>query len=368
MRVHHWFLSFLLLGAVGGLGYTLAIWKQKAQRAIDAAAAAQPEPMEFITAAKATPRTHQPITTAIGTVHALRSITLRNELSGTVKSAALVAGSTVEAGTPLLALDVTTEEAELKAKEAQAALAETLLGRMERAIQNRGASEMDVDKARAEHAVALAEVSRIQAVIARKSILAPFRARVGLSDVHIGQYLQEGTVLTTLQGVDDFVHVDFAVAQNVAAGLAQGSEVQVVTKGMAAPELGTIEAIDARVNPDTRNAMVRARLPAKNLPPPGASVRVRVPVGAAIHALAVPVSALRKGPAGDSVFLVTADPKGQMRAQSRRVRSGTMLGDEVLILEGLSDGDQIAAAGSFKLREGVLVSLTSEGKSAEAAR
>ena len=44
-----------------------------------------------------------------------------------------------------------------------------------------------------------------------------FRARVGLADVHPGQYLNEGVELTTLQGVSQEVHVDFAVAQSVAA-------------------------------------------------------------------------------------------------------------------------------------------------------
>ena len=64
-----------------------------------------------------------------------------------------------------------------------------------------------------------AQIARIKAVINRKMIRAPFRARIGISDVHPGQYLNEGTLLTTLQGVDDSAYVDFAVAQQVAAAL-----------------------------------------------------------------------------------------------------------------------------------------------------
>ena len=112
----------------------------------------------------------------------------------------LTPGQIVDAGTVLVALDVSVEEAELKAQEAQAALAETMLGRMQRLSQNRVASETDVDRARAERDVALAQIARTRAVIARKTIRAPFRARVGMADVHPGQYLNEGTQLTTLAG------------------------------------------------------------------------------------------------------------------------------------------------------------------------
>ena len=66
-------------------------------------------------------------------------------------------------------------------------------------------SQEEVDQARAARDVAQAQVARTRAVIARKTIRAPFRARVGIADVHPGQYLNEGTQLTTLQGVDDAV-------------------------------------------------------------------------------------------------------------------------------------------------------------------
>jgi membrane fusion protein (multidrug efflux system) len=63
--------------------------------------------------------------------------------------------------------------------------------------------------------------------MARKTIRAPFRARVGMADLHPGQYLNEGTLLTTLQGVSEAVHVDFTVTQGVAAGLREGEKVDV---------------------------------------------------------------------------------------------------------------------------------------------
>jgi membrane fusion protein (multidrug efflux system) len=80
-----------------------------------------------------------------------------------------------------------------------------------------------------------------------------------------------------------------------------------------------------------------------------------VPTGAAALAVVVPVSAVRKGPGGDHVFVIAADTAGQTRARLRPVRAGEVLGDSILILEGLAPGEQVAATGAFKLREGVLV-------------
>jgi membrane fusion protein (multidrug efflux system) len=182
-----------------------------------------------------------------------------------------------------------------------------------------------------------------------------------MADVHPGQYLNEGTQLTTLQGIDDAAHVDFTVAQQVAAGLREGETVDVLAAGESSPIQARIVAIDARVDPTTRNAMVRARIErAADAPSPGASVRIRVPVGPAHKAVAIPVSALRKGPGGDLVYVIEPDKDGKTRAYVRQVESGVMLGDEVVTYAGLSAGERVAAFGSFKLRDGVLVAVAGE--------
>jgi membrane fusion protein, multidrug efflux system len=361
MNHRGWIGSSVLLATVAALGVGLGAWKYSSLQESNAAAANQPEPMESVTVALASEREHRQTTTSIGTVLALRSVTLRNELPGTVWEVALTPGQIVEAGTVLVALDVSVEEAELKAQEAQAALAETMLRRTERLDRGRVTAEVELDRARAERDVALAQIARTKAIMARKTIRAPFRARVGLADLHPGQYLNEGTQLTTLQGVDDAVHVDFTVAQFVAAGLREGDTVEVFAGSDSAPIAARIVALDARVDPATRNASVRARIEDATLaPPPGASVRVRVPVGPSQSVVAVPVSALRKGPDGDHVFVIASDNEGKPRAHMRQVQSGAMLGDEVAILAGLSPGEQVAASGSFKLRETVLVAIASK--------
>lgn len=352
-----WIGSLLLLAAVLGIGAALAFWKMNSIEASDAGFASQPEPMESVAVAIAQPIEHQPTTVAIGTVIALRSITLRNEVAGTVRQVALVPGAVVEAGKVLVGLDVSVEEAELQALEAQESLAESLLARTERANESHAVAASELDRARAERDVARAQIARTRAIIEKKTLRAPFRARVGMADVHPGQYLEEGTLLTTLQGVDDAAHVDFAVAQQVAAGLAIGGTVEVLPAGSSDAISARIAAIDARVDPATRNAMVRARIEGLKSLSPGSSVRVRVPVGGLQEAVAVPVNALRKGPEGDHVYVIAADKDGKPRAYARPVSSGPVVGGDIVIEEGLKAGEQVAASGSFKLREAVLVAI-----------
>jgi membrane fusion protein (multidrug efflux system) len=350
-----------LIATIVGVGGALALWKDASIARAEAAAANQPEPMESVTAAIAQERDHRETTTSIGTVLALRSVALRNELAGTVRQVSLTPGLIVDSGTVLIELDVSIETAELEALDAQRILAETVLGRQGRLINERATTQTAVDRARAERDVVLAQIARTRAIIERKTIRAPFRARVGIADVHPGQYLQEGTVLTTLQGVDGAVHVDFAVSQQVASVLRKGDNVGVSASSDLPALQARIVAIDARVDPTTRNAAVRARIAdANQTVSPGASVRVLVPVGPARKAIAVPVSALRKGPAGDHVFVIAADPSGRDRVSVRPVRSGTVVGDEVLVLDGLQAGERVATSGSFKLRESALVAIADD--------
>ena len=97
-----WLGSALLLGTIALAALGLGARKSEAIRQADAAAASQPEPMESVLAAVAKERPYRETTTSIGTVLALRSITLRNEVSGTVRRVMLSPGQVVEQGAVLV--------------------------------------------------------------------------------------------------------------------------------------------------------------------------------------------------------------------------------------------------------------------------
>src|SRR5688572_18548412 len=99
MIARRWLAPSLLLASLVVITGSLAAWKSYSIGQADAAAASQPEPMEVVSVAVAKQTPHRPTTTAIGTVVALRSITLRNELPGTVRRVRLTPGQIVEPGT-----------------------------------------------------------------------------------------------------------------------------------------------------------------------------------------------------------------------------------------------------------------------------
>ena len=344
--------SLVLAVTLLATGTVLAAWKHN--RLAAERSSTQPEPVEAVTVATATPREHRETTTAIGTVLALESITLRNELAGTVRHVSLTPGAIVEAGTVLVALDMSVEAADLRALQAQAALAETTLRRHVYLRQHEANAEAEVDQARAQRDVTLAQVERLKATIAKKIIRAPFRARVGLADVHVGQYLNEGVQLTTLQGVDErgergLLRSPERRREPGAWGdgghrhRRRGGADRRADRGDRRAG-GPRDAQRDGPRPDLRRP-TSCRRPARRCGSRCRSVR-RAP------RWRVPASALSEGSRRrPRVRARRGRRRGKLRAHERAVASGPVVGDEVLILKGLKPGEQVAASGSFKLRE-----------------
>jgi membrane fusion protein, multidrug efflux system len=268
-------------------------------------------------------------------------------------------GDIVEAGQVLVRLDTRQERAALAAAQAEARLARVVFDRRDRLRTSEAVSALDLDRAREELAAATARVTNLEAGIAKKTLVAPFRARVGLTDLQPGAYLDAGTRIAMLQGVDSDAFVDFALPQDMAAATRPGVSVSLagpqIPDGSASAE---IVAEDASV--DATNRAVRFRAIAKGLGEtlrPGAFVDVVAVTAPPRPALLVPLTAVRRAPYGDHVF-VLANEDGQSRARQRIVQTGPVQGTDIVITDGLAEGELIAGAGSFKLREGLLVQMT----------
>jgi len=321
-----------------------------------AAAQAMPEPSEAVEAVQPRRGTWSSSARAVGTVASVRRVDLRNELSGTIAAINFASGDVVEQGQVLLRLDTREEEADLAAARAEAELARLTLERRQRLVTSQAGTAADLDRARAELSATRARVARLEARIAKKTLVAPFTARVGIRDLQPGAFLPEGTLVTTLQGVDADAYVDFALPQDAAATLATGGTVRVT--GAALPPEGVearIAAREAAVSDASRSVRFRAVLAGLgDRVPPGAFLDVSAPVGAAREAVFVPLTAVRRAAYGDHVF-VLAEDGGALRARQQFVRLGPVQGEEAVVLSGVEPGQRIAAKGSFKLREGLAV-------------
>lgn len=364
MRVKSWLVVVLgmvvVLGGLGGAKYL------QISSAI-AAMSAYPEPQETVEAVMPRAGTWMAKSRAVGTAVSIRQVNLRNELAGSVREMSFTSGDTVEAGQVLLRQDIRREEAELAAAKADAELARLTLERRERLAKTQVISVADLDQARAQLQAARAQVAQIEVAIAKKTLSAPFRARVGLTNLQPGEYLSEGTLVATLQGIDPDAYVDFSFPQDLAAFLRVGSKVDVTGAGLPGRAEAMILASEAAIDNTSRNVRFRAVVKGAgdNLRP-GAFVDIEAPVSAPQSALFLPLTAVRRAPYGDHVF-VLAESEGKLRAQQRFVRLGAVQGEETVVLSGLQPGERVAGKGSFKLREGLLVNLSQAQAAAPAA-
>jgi len=351
-------LLFIVLGlvAVAGLLGAYKYWRVTAAMKAGAAFA---NPAEAVDVATAHPVQWQVTASAPGTVVAQQFVTLSNELAGTIARVDFSSGQVVEAGQLLIELDTRTERADLRSAEADITLARLTAERTRKLIEQRAGTQAELDRAEAQLAQAEARRDVVATTIARRTLRAPFRGRIGLRDVHPGQYLAAGTGLTTLESLADTVYVDFRLQQDIAAQLAPGAEVHLAGNGLPVGATAIIRAIDARVDEASRTVRVRAEAPAAATLRPGAFVDVTVAATAPRDVLAVPLAAVRRAAFGDHVYVVREnpqDPQG-LTAEQRFVRTGPTLGEEVVILDGLAAGERVATEGSFKLRQGSRVRI-----------
>jgi membrane fusion protein (multidrug efflux system) len=279
-----------------------------------------------------------------------------------VREIAFRSGATVRRGEVLVRLDTSAEEAQLAAATADAQLASATLERTRRLRRGEVNAQADLDAAEARAKQAAAAVANLRAVIAKKTVRAPFDGRVSIRQVNLGQILAPGTPIASLQAVSP-IHADFWLPQQALRNLAPGERVRLRTDTFpdAAWE-GEVTTVNPEVDPATRNVRVRATLPnADGRLRPGMFGSVEVVSSEKRHVLAIPATAVIYAPYGDSVYAIEEqkDPAGKPRAVARQkfVRLGERRGDLVEVVTGLRAGESVVGSGGFKLRNGIAVAV-----------
>ena len=298
--------------------------------------------------------------TAIGTVAAVRGVTVSADLPGIVDRIAFESGQAVHEGDVLARLDTRQEQAQLAAAEAQRELARVNFERMQGLLDEQVVSRAEFDRATADLRQGEARVGEIRSAIDRKTIRAPFSGLLGIRRVNRGQYLSAGDSLVTLQSLNP-IYVNFGVPQQAMAELRSGRDVRVSSAdGTSAAFTGHITAVDSIVDQATRNVQAQATFPNPGgLLRPGMFVQAEVTLGGGSAIIPLPASAISYAPYGDSVFVVTdlKDPNGKTYRGVRQqfVKVGTGRGDQIGIVSGLKVGDEVVSSGVFKLRNGAAV-------------
>jgi len=349
----------IVLGALTGLQHFGAQMGKKMM----AAAASAPQSVSTV---KAVLSEWQSLINATGTFRAVRGADLAAQVDGIVEQIDFDSGNEVPAGKILLRLKPNDDYAKLQELQAAAELATQTLKRDREQFAAEAISQASIDTDVSSLKNARAQVTAQQALIEEKIVRAPFAGRLGIRQVDLGQYLAAGATVVTLQALDP-VLIDFYVPQQALAKLKAGFPVSATVDAFPGRTFsGTVESINSKVDPNSRNVQVRAAIHnADKVLIPGMFANVQIANGEKRSRITLPQTAITYNPYGDMVFIVEQhgnDDKGKPRytVQQRLVKLGATRGDQVAIEDGVKAGEIVVAAGQIKLRNGSSVVINND--------
>jgi membrane fusion protein (multidrug efflux system) len=318
-------------------------------------------PPETISSAVAHEEKWQDTLTAVGSINAVQGVTVSPEIAGTVSEIAFESGAVVARGDLLVRLDTSSEEAQLRAVEAQVELARLNADRTRQLRTNNTVSQSELDAVEATVKQQQANADAIHATIEKKTIRAPFAGRLGIRLVNLGELLAAGKAIVSLQSLAP-VYADFSLPQQELARLKTGLAVRVFSDTYPDQHFdGTLTAINPDLDATTRSVRLQATFAnTEQLLRPGMFVRVEVIFPEEQTVLAVPATAILSAPYGDSVYVIESHPaknggKPEAVVSQKFVHTGRLRGDFISILSGLKAGERVVSAGVFKLRNGMSV-------------
>jgi len=357
------------VGIVGAIFIVLAGVKVLQIRKMIASGKSFAPPPDAVSSAVAHEEKWQDTLAAVGSVNAEQGVTVSPEIAGTVSEIDFESGATVHKGDLLVKLDASSEEAQLRAAQAQVDWAKVTAERDRKLRADSTVSQSELDQAEASLKQAQANADAISATIDKKTIRAAFDGRLGIRLVNLGEQLDIGKGIVSLQSLTP-VFVDFSLPQQDLSQLKTGLKVRVTSDSYPSNSFdGDLAAINPDLDATTRSVRLRAKFEnAEQLLRPGMFVRAEIILPEEKPVLAIPATAVLSAPFGDSVFVImtaaqagiTNMPATNLVVRQKFIRTGKAHGDFVSVESGLKAGDRVASAGVFKLHNGSSVQENNE--------
>ncbi len=356
----------IMLLAVGVIFGGILGYKTFQMRMIKKSMASQKMPPVTVTAAKAEFKSWQPRLRAVGSLRAVRGVDVTCEIAGLVRSINFKPGQNVSAGELLLELNADSDIALLHSLEAVAELAKTVYDRDSKQYAVQAISRAVLDADEADLKSKRAQLDQQKALVEKKFIRAPFNGRLGISAVNLGQYLNPGDKIVTLQSLDALYN-DFYLPQQELGHIKKGQVIIAVSDTYPGRSFqGRITTINPKVDPDTRNFQVESVISnSRHDLLPGMYVAVEIQTGGTQRYLTLPQTAVSFNPYGEMVFIVEKGAKDASGYEALSVRQtlvtvGPTRGDQVAILSGVKEGDIVVTSGHFKLKPGSAVVINNK--------
>jgi len=320
---------------------------------------------------------------AVGTFVAVNGTDVTTEAGGVVRSIEFDAGQPVAAGAVLVRLNTANEDATLKALQASAQLARVQADRWQKLSRDQLVSKDDAQQKLTAAATAQAQVEAQRALVAQKTIRAPFSGVLGIRKVNLGQYVAPGAAVVSLQQLDP-IYLDFSLPEQEIGKMVVGTRIRASVDALPGQVFeGEVTAIEPQVDANTRNFKVQATLPNPDRAMrPGGFAKVGFDLGGARDVVVIPQTAVSFNPYGNAVFVVSKvkrkpgekDMQGKpltgdkFVVTQRFVKTGATRGDLIAVTDGLKPGEQVVTSGLLKLRNDAEVTINNDVQPSADAR
>lgn len=367
--------NYLALCAIAGLAASVACGKKDDDKKN---APPPPTPVSVVTA-RTTDAVYYDQYPA--TVVALKSVELRSQVTGFITALNFQEGDLVPAGKVLYEIDKRQFEsayqqavANLRGTQASAQNADVNQARYQRLLQQDAVARQLAENAVTSASTAGSQVAAAQAAVsiartnlAFATIKAPFAGRIGISQVRLGTQVSAGTTVLNTISTENPIAVDFAVnetdiprflaLQSKKGGVGDSTLRFVLPNGQPYKQPGKIQTIDRGVDPQTGTITVRVRFanPQRRLKD-GLSGVLKVLNTKSGNRLVIPNKAIIEQMGENFVYVARGDS-----AKQQKVQLGPRLRDEIVILNGIRNGDKIVTDGVQKLRDGGKIQISAPG-------
>ena len=315
-------------------------------------------PPVTIGAAVAEAATWSTLLSAIGTIKAVRGVELSSEESGEIIAISIASGSQVKTGDLLITLNDHVEQASKERQIANLELARLLFERDRKLVKKKSIPQSQYDRSKADLESAIAQLAETEAYLDNKRINAPFAGSIGIIHVKVGDYVEPGTRITTLQDLSE-LEIDFTVPERHFPHLRPGLDIAVKTSALPGQELhATLQVLDSRVESSTRNLLLRARLNDSSGLLPGMFAELTIDLAIPVPLVTVPETAVSYSLHGNTVYVVEKNEESLV-VNPRIVTLGDSREGRTAILSGVAAGETVVSAGQNKLYRGAAVVIDS---------
>lgn len=358
----------IMLSVVGAMIVIIVGWNMLTAAKMKEFVSAGGIPPATVSTTTARMQDWQDSVSAVGSLRAVRGVDLSTEIAGLVRKVNIVSGRDVAPGTVLVELNSDVEQAQVSTLAVAVELAEITLRRDREQLSVQAVSQATIDNDEADLRSKQAQLAQARATLEKKTIVAPFAGRLGISTLAPGQYLNAGDKIVSLQAIDP-IYVDFFLPQQQISRITRGQAVAVTTDAWPGREFnGKVSAINSTIDSTTRNIQVEATItnPDRTLLP-GMYGKVNVQIGSVERYITLPQAAVTYNPYGASVYLAAAKPgeaakpagagkseagEPALVAAQTFVTLGPTRGDQVAVIKGIKEGDTVVTSGQMKLRPG----------------